>query len=54
MEGIDVGIGVLFDYSVRDDDGTTLVGCADTIKTETSRQACDGTKQTLESFGQVV
>jgi hypothetical protein len=44
MQGVNIGIGILFNNSSRDDDGTTLVSCSDTIQSETPRQASDRAK----------
>ena len=54
MQGVNVGLGVLFNDSVRDNDRTTLVGCSDTIKSEASGQTSDRAKQAFKSFRQVV
>jgi hypothetical protein len=36
MQGVNVGLSVLFDNSVRDDDGATLVSCSDSIESKAS------------------
>jgi hypothetical protein len=54
VESIDVGISILVDYTVRDDDGPTLVRSTDPIERETTWKTGDGTEQTLESLRQVV
>ena len=46
MQRVNGGLSILFDNSVRDYIGTTLVSCSDTIKTETSRQTSDRTNLT--------
>ena len=54
MQRVNIRLSILFNNSARDYNGTTLVGCSDTIETETSRQTSDGAKQTFERFRKVV
>jgi hypothetical protein len=54
MQGVNVGLSVLFNNSARDDDGTTLVSCSDAIESEAPGQTSDRAKQTFESFRKVV
>lgn len=54
VQRIDIGLRVLLDDTVGDDDGPSLVGSADTIQRETTGQTRHRAEQTLESLGQVM
>lgn len=54
VQCIHVRLGVFFNDTVRDDNGSSFIGCADTVQGETTRQTCDGAKKTFECFGQVM
>jgi len=41
MQGVNIGVSVLFDNSIRNDYGTAFVSCSDTIESKAPRQASD-------------
>jgi len=54
VQCVDVGLGVLFDDTVGDDDWTTFVGGTDAVERETTGQASDGSEEGLEGLGEMV
>lgn len=54
VQRINVGLGVLVDDAVRDDDRATLVSRANTIEGETAGQTGDGAEERLERLGKMV
>jgi hypothetical protein len=54
MEGVDVGLGVLLDDTVRDDDRATFVGGTDAVERETTGKTGDRTEERFEGLGEMV
>lgn len=54
VQGVDVGLGVFLDDSVRDDDRPSFVGGTDAVEGETTGQARHGAEKTLECLGQMM
>ena len=54
VQGVHVRLGVLVNYTVRDDDGTSFVGGANAEEREATGQAGDGTEEALESLCEMV
>jgi hypothetical protein len=38
MQSVEVGLGILVDDTIRDDDRPSLVRCPETVKTEATRE----------------
>lgn len=51
---VDMGLCVIVDDTVGDENRTTLISSTNTVEGEASRETGHGTEQTLESFGKVV
>lgn len=54
MKRVDIGLCVLINDTVGDEDRTALVSSTDTIEGETSGETGHGTEQTLEGLREVV
>jgi hypothetical protein len=54
VKRVNIGLSVLVDDTVGDEDRTALVSGTNTIEGEASRETGHGTEQTLESLGEMV
>ena len=54
MERVDIGLSVVVNETVGDNDWTTLVGGMDRIEGEAIRETGHGTEQTLKGLGEMV
>ena len=54
MEGINVGLCIVLDDAVGDDDRTTLICGSDSVQRETAGETGNGAEKTLKSLGEVV
>ena len=54
VKRVDIGISVLVNDTVGDEDRTAFVSGTYTVEGEASRETGHGTEQTLEGFGEVV
>jgi hypothetical protein len=54
VQRIDIGLGVLVNDAVGDDDGTTFVGGTDAVEGETTGKTGDRAEQAFEGLGEMV
>ena len=54
VQGVNIGLRILLDDAIGDDDRPSLVSCTNPVHGETSGKTGDGPEERLESFGQMV